>query len=46
MALRVRACARVRLGAQAEDWEHEFAPDDDDQDQGADEAYDDDPGAP
>jgi hypothetical protein len=30
--------------AQAEDWEHEINPDDDDQDQGADEAYDDDPG--
>ncbi|GIL81448.1 hypothetical protein Vretimale_976 [Volvox reticuliferus] len=29
---------------EAEDWEHEFAPDDDDQDQGQDEVYDDDPG--
>ncbi len=34
-------CNRPR---QAEDWEHEFAPDDDDQDQGADEEYEDDPG--
>lgn len=33
-------CAR----AQAEDWEHEFEFADDDQDQGADEVYDDDPG--
>ncbi|GLI60992.1 hypothetical protein VaNZ11_003249 [Volvox africanus] len=29
---------------EAEDWEHEFAPDDDDQDQGQDEVYEDDPG--
>ncbi|GLC38211.1 hypothetical protein PLESTB_001087400 [Pleodorina starrii] len=29
---------------EAEDWEHEFAPDDDDQDQGHDEVYEDDPG--
>ena len=29
---------------QAEDWEHEFNPDDDDQDQGADSEYEDDPG--
>ncbi|EFJ52253.1 hypothetical protein VOLCADRAFT_87242 [Volvox carteri f. nagariensis] len=36
-------CIWVPYG-QAEDWEHEFEPDDDDQDQGHDEVYEDDPG--
>lgn len=40
----MHVCAVNCFLVQAEDWEHEFEFADDDQDQGADEVYDDDPG--